>query len=58
MAEKLMPCPWCGGEPTYYKDCGVWSLDCDLCDVTGPRSETKEGAAIAWNNRKKTEVEE
>lgn len=61
MSETLKPCPFCGGDPVFYRSTGrahetgniysIYSVDCNDCDLTGPRSETRKGAAIAWNRR-------
>lgn len=57
----LKKCPFCGGDPVFYRSTGrahetgnrysIYSVDCNDCDMTGPRSETRKGAAIAWNHR-------
>lgn len=52
--EKLEPCPFCGAEPKGT----VWDSDshtarafCTKCDVLGPREDSHERAAEAWNTR-------
>jgi Lar family restriction alleviation protein len=61
LSETLKPCPFCGGDPVFHCSTGrvhktgniysIYSVDCNDCDLTGPRAETRKGAAIAWNRR-------
>ena len=52
MTEKLLPCPFCGGEAS------VWDksrydicVRCDSCDAQVEWQTTKEKAIAAWNRR-------
>ena len=58
MAEKLKPCPCCGGYPAIYgvaTDTGlVWRLRVGVGEDGKAKTEdfaTREAAHIAWNRR-------
>jgi len=61
MMDKLLPCPFCGGEACmnehvftgYSSMFGVICLDC--CAETWQFYDTKEEAAAAWNRRAQPE---
>lgn len=66
MAEKLKPCPFCGGRARYV-DLGVrdefpdWDVECTKCGVVMicPSKEegcttTRQEAKDAWNRRAKS----
>ena len=54
-AEALKPCPFCGGEATYYRPApggvSMW-VYCRECSGIGPTADTAEKARAAWNRRK------
>ena len=59
MSNTLLPCPFCGGEATYYyqpdlerpelKHCH--NVCCDRCAATTGLCTSKEKAIAAWNRR-------
>jgi len=53
MSEKLLPCPFCGGESDLWHN-PPWSFGviCDACgcEITSP-DNTRAGAIAAWNRR-------
>lgn len=56
MSEKLLPCPFCGGEPKLMQ---AW-VECKKCRAMTAVSGTQNEAISAWNRRpvaKKTKVE-
>lgn len=54
MDIKLLPCPFCGGEPRLTVDDGVppevW-VHCPNCGEFHQEFHTKESAIIDWNTR-------
>lgn len=51
--STLMPCPFCGGEPSMVHT-EVWWLVCDGesgCHAEGPFMPTEAQAITAWNTR-------
>jgi len=58
MYEKLLPCPFCGGEADIEEISGnpftnesyTWAVGCKDCNI-GWYKETKEDAIAAWNRR-------
>ena len=59
MNDNLKPCPFCGGNPSFYQifsnGRNVWKVMCgksvDCCAILN-EFDTKEQAIDAWNNRK------
>ena len=54
MAEKLKPCPFCGGELFEFAiddTTSKWNMWCAGCGADGPLAESIEEAAAAWNKR-------
>ena len=58
MADKLLPCPFCGGEARILTDMQdtttpVFSVVCDECESITYFGDVldKEGTVEAWNNR-------
>lgn len=53
-AEKLLPCPFCGGKGRLYQRqnaASLWRVACENCDA-GPSSDIGKDAAIkTWNTR-------
>ena len=57
MTDKLLPCPFCGGEAKFLED--VWGNDeycyviCvnDNCNANTGRCDTEDEAIAKWNNR-------
>jgi len=53
MSEKLLPCPFCGGESNlWHNPPHSFGVVCDACgcEITGP-DNTRAGAIAAWNRR-------
>ena len=50
MSEKLMPCPFCGGE-RIAKHPLANMMVCAGCGVAGPDAVNREVASLAWNTR-------
>lgn len=58
MSEKLLPCPFCGGEveleeipgSPFTLESRVWGVGCKDCNI-GWYKETKTEAIAAWNRR-------
>lgn len=58
MADKLKPCPFCGGKPKYVEVTGGWcAIVCERCDATtkcfiiSSEYAAMERAVKAWNRR-------
>lgn len=55
-AEKLLPCPFCGGEKFSFLEAEsnrpVFQVSCDGCEATGPVGTSEGRAAKAWNEAK------
>lgn len=55
MANKLKPCPFCGGRAEYVRNFwrdGEWAVMCVGCHVTSSTSyEKKATARKVWNKR-------
>ena len=53
--NELRPCPFCGGQAEMCDrdigDAPHWVV-CRKCDVAGPRTGSREGAAMLWNRRR------
>lgn len=51
--EKLLPCPFCGGNRLTMNDSGYddWFLVCDDCGADGPTAVTRYNAKYLWNDR-------
>lgn len=53
-AERLLPCPFCGGEATMWGACGQapeqW-VKCNRCGASGDTASGEERAAKKWNTR-------
>lgn len=52
MTEKLMPCPFCGGNAQKVKSSGRWGwfVSC-ACAAVGPSAESRDEAVRVWNRR-------
>lgn len=52
-SERLLPCPFCGGEPSILSGyCGVsdwWMVECPLCDRGTEWVLSEVGAVSDWN---------
>lgn len=51
---KLLPCPFCGGEPLDAMKCAapaLWRISCKNCDAAPSSSFGKEAAIKKWNTR-------
>ena len=49
---KLLPCPFCGGEPFMDKQGAAFKIICPRCITVQMISIKKETAIEAWNKRK------
>jgi len=59
MSEKLLPCPFCGGEAEIERleDPTIWFVDCSQCKCQLDETyETKEDVIEAWNTRRSLSV--
>jgi len=53
-SEKLLPCPFCGGEARYeWHSADPCWIECNACGAVGPNDThtTTEANAAAWNAR-------
>lgn len=57
--DKLLPCPFCGGEgilqESEFMCLPVWSIACLNCQTYCDEYDAKEKAIKAWNTRKEME---
>jgi len=54
VSEKLLPCPFCGGEARYeWHSADPCWIECNACGAVGPNDThtTTEANAAAWNTR-------
>jgi len=54
VSEKLLPCPFCGGEARYeWHSADLCWIECNACGAVGPNDThtTTEANAAAWNTR-------
>jgi Lar family restriction alleviation protein len=56
-SDKLLSCPFCGGENIRVYDCGTpsepcWVVECLHCKVSASDYWDEDGAITAWNTRK------
>lgn len=52
MSEKLLPCPFCGGEAEYHVECEMVTVRCSICGATTSGWWDEPEEAIAeWNRR-------
>ena len=52
MSERLLPCPFCGGEAIVFGYHDVfWEAECLRCHGAAGDYETKAEAIDAWNTR-------
>lgn len=61
MADKLMPCPFCGGEKLSIQSdhFGATWISCDSCNARGPapgRGERDVEVIALWNKRQSLHV--
>jgi Lar family restriction alleviation protein len=64
MTDKLLPCPFCGGEASVgidylsYSDDNdyfFWRVICYKCEITGTKTDSERTAIEAWNKRPNTQ---
>lgn len=48
---KLLPCPFCNGEPHMHNAMGEWWVHCISCGAGPAMSNTSADAIAAWNRR-------
>ena len=51
MADRLKPCPFCGGEVEVFEGYTGWYIECD-CGNSTWACDTKEELVECWNTRK------
>lgn len=49
--NRLLPCPFCGGEATLEERAGWYTVGCVACGVETSLRETKRGVRRVWNRR-------
>lgn len=63
---ELLPCPFCGGEATYFSELNYSRIGCDDCGTVMPKFsepvttinfDARRDAQGAWNTRPKPDVE-
>jgi Lar family restriction alleviation protein len=54
LESKLNPCPFCGSRDNNIKKAKPtgYQVMCNHCEARGPRTDTKENAQFAWEERK------
>lgn len=50
MTEKLLPCPFCGGQADYCET-NAWWVRCNDCNAETEADMSPEAAAEIWNRR-------
>jgi len=54
-SDHLMPCPFCGTEPTVKaQECKRFFVGCQACGCRGPAMKTTNEALTNWNKRWKS----
>ena len=54
MADKLLPCPFCGGEAQPWRggfNGPIYAVTCLVCDAWSGDAESEPAAIAAWNRR-------
>ena len=49
--RRLLPCPFCGGDPKLEERAGWWTAGCEACGVETWLHESKHFARSVWNRR-------
>ena len=49
--NRLLPCPFCGGDVTLEERAGWYTVGCVACGVETSLRETKRGVRRVWNRR-------
>ena len=59
-AERLLPCPFCGGAGalTKYTHSFPYEIRCKHCGASSPRLRSQSGVFEAWNRRSSIESKE
>lgn len=54
-AEKMLPCPYCGGKGELCEDdigdLKIYTVICEDCGMIASSKDTEEDAIAAWNKR-------
>lgn len=53
MSDKLLPCPFCGGDAEFHDTSSTW-VRCEDCGAEIQCQVEKKDAALAWNHRTPT----
>ena len=55
--RRLLPCPFCGGQPSRRDNAGLWAIECRECGATSATWEHYQSARASWNKRTPNETD-